>query len=115
MDTVLVKRTMLSNVNRAFIDKNKNDWFNIVNLEHSRSSKGGNKLRTYKLFKSVFETEEYCTMILPRNHRSALSRFRCGVAPIRLETGRYERLPVCERVCPFCNDTVENEIHVILS
>ena len=54
-------------------------------------------------------------MILPRNHRSALSRFRCGVAPIRLETGRYERLPVCERLCPFCNDTVENEIHVILS
>ena len=31
----------------------KTDWFNIVNLEHtsSRNSTGGNKLRTYKLFK----------------------------------------------------------------
>ena len=54
-------------------------------------------------------------MVLPRSHRSALSRFRCGVAPIRLETGRYERLPVCERVCPFCKDVVENETHVIIS
>ena len=31
------------------------------------------------------------------------------------ETGHYERLPFCESVCPFCNDTVENEMHVILS
>ena len=72
-------------------------WFNIVNFEHSRNGTGGNKLRTYKLFKKLFlfETEKYCTMVLPRCHRSALSRFRCGVARIRLETGRYERLPVC--------------------
>ena len=114
MDTVLVKQNMLNSANIAYINKYKNDWFNIVNLDHSRNSTGGNKLRTYKLFKSSVEVEKYCTMILPRNHRSALSGFKCGVAPIRLETGRYERLPICERLCPFCNDTVENEIHVIL-
>ena len=53
-------------------------------------------------------------MILPRNHRSAFSRFRCGVAPIRLETGRYERLSEAERVCPFCSTEVENELHVVI-
>ena len=98
MDNVLVKQQMINNVNSAYIDKYKHNSFNIVNLEHSRNSTGGNKLRTYKLFKDSFNTESYCTMILPRSHRSAFSRFRCGVAPIRLETGRYERLPVCERV-----------------
>jgi hypothetical protein len=36
------------------------------------------------------------------------------VAPLRLETGRYERLPESGRVCPFCKDLVENEIHVSL-
>lgn len=48
-------------------------------------------------------------------HRSALSKIRCGVAPIRVETGSVENLPVNEndRLCPFCN-TVEEEIHVLL-
>ena len=115
MDNVLVKQQMINNVNSAYIDRYKLNWFNTVNLEHSRNSTGGNKLRTYKLFKDTFSTESYCKMILPRSHRSAFSRFRCGVAPIRLETGRYERLPVCDRVCPFCKNVVENETHVILS
>ena len=55
-------------------------------------------------------------MVLPPSHRAALSKFRCGVgrvAPIRLETGRFEGLPVDRRLCPFCH-VVENEIHVLL-
>ena len=52
--------------------------------------------------------------IMTRSHRSALVKFRCGVAPIRLETGRYEKLLVNERFCPFCLDCVEDECHVIL-
>ena len=49
---------------------------------------------------------------------SALCKFRCDVAPIRLETGRYENLRVEERFCPFCPfcpNTVEDEKHVILN
>ncbi len=39
---------------------------------------------------------------------------RCGVAPIRHETGRYERLTEQERICPVCNmDQIESEIHVM--
>ena len=37
----------------------------------------------------------------------------CGVAPIRLETGRFEGLPVESRLCPFCR-VVEDESHVLL-
>ena len=54
-------------------------------------------------------------MILPQSHRSAFSKFRIGVAPIRVETGRYEGLREENRTCPFCeNDIVENELHVML-
>jgi hypothetical protein len=35
-------------------------------------------------------------------------------APIRIETGRYERLSVEERVYPMCNESVEDERHVLL-
>ncbi len=40
---------------------------------------------------------------------------RCGVAPIRLETGRYEGLTEQERICTVCNmDEIESEMHVII-
>ena len=43
-----------------------------------------------------------------------IDKFRCGVAPLRLETGRYEGLPADERKCPFCWVHVEDEKHVLL-
>ena len=36
------------------------------------------------------------------------------MAPIRLETGRYEGLPVNERICPICMLEVEDEEHVLM-
>ena len=88
-------------------------WHIRVNSHNSRSGNGGNKLRTYKLFKTTFQMEQYCKTIMPTSHRSAFAKFRCGVAPLRLETGRYEGLTVNERVCPFCRTQIETEIHVI--
>jgi hypothetical protein len=60
------------------------------------SGSGGNKLRTYRLFKTEYETELYCTLIMPPCHRTAFSKFRCAVALLRIETGRYEGLDVLE-------------------
>ena len=34
-------------------------------------------------------------------------------APIRVETGRYERLPVSERICFHCETCVEDELRVL--
>ncbi len=36
------------------------------------------------------------------------------MAPLRVETGRYEGLAFEERVCPYCKDLVEDESHMIL-
>ncbi len=43
-----------------------------------------------------------------------LVKFCSGTAPIRIETGRFEKLPLDQRLCPFCDNTIENELHVIL-
>ena len=85
----------------------------MLNTVSSRRGNGGYKLRTYKLFKTEFKVEEYCRMLLPLKHRSAFAKFRCGVAPLKIETGRYENLVVEERICPFCSN-IEDEMHVIL-
>jgi hypothetical protein len=83
----------------------------------ARNGPGLNKLRTYRLFKEVFQTEHYVKSIDIRARRRSLAQLRCGVAPIRLETGRYERgryLPVEERCCYVCENSVESELHVIV-
>ena len=56
----------------------------------------------------------YCKLLLPLSHRAAFAKFRCGVAPIRIETGRFENLDLSQRLCHFCN-VVEDETHVILN
>ena len=95
------------------MNKFTEDWSSTLNTDTSRRGNGGNKLRTYELFKSEFKVEDYCKMLLPLKHRSAFAKFRCGVAPIRIETGRYEGLSIEERICPFCSD-IEDEKHVLL-
>ena len=42
-----------------------------------------------------------------------MDKFRAGVAPLRLETGRYENLAVSQRTCFNCNESVESERHVL--
>ena len=37
-----------------------------------------------------------------------------GVAPLRIETGRYDCLEEEQRICFNCNDTIESEAHVLL-
>ena len=54
---------------------------------------------------------------MSRGHRSALAKFRCGIAPLRIETGRYKRnrLPAEACFCPVCNKGMDDEIHVLLT
>ena len=90
-------------------DEHVNDWHNCLSVERSVSGRSGNKLRTYRLFKNSFETEIYCKIAFPFSHRSAFAKFRCGVAPLRIETGRFENLRIEERICCFCSDFIEDE------
>ena len=105
--------SLLELQNAIMFNAYKNSWINAINSDRGASTSGMNKLKTYKLFKDTYEVEAYVKTVMPRCHRSALARFRCGVASIRVETGRYERLPLDERLCPFCNAEIEDELHVL--
>ena len=43
-----------------------------------------------------------------------MAKFRSGVAPLRLETSRYENLEINQRTCFNCCDLVESERRVLL-
>ncbi len=71
-----------------------------LNRESAKRGTGGNQLRTYRLFKNEFQTEKYVLKLyIMHEQRSSLAKFRCGVAPLCLETGQHEGLPEEERIC----------------
>ena len=76
----------ISQLEEKMFDKYKKDWCTRI-----FSYSTGCKLRTYKLFKHTYNTEQYLLQKMPQRHRSAFSKFRCGVAPLKIETGRYEK------------------------
>ena len=74
------------------------------------------KLRTYKLYKSEYKAENYVCMNLSKNVRSKLAKLRSSTLPLRIETGRFERLAVSDRLCKFCDvipASVETEYHFL--
>ena len=110
-------------INKSFVALQVQDNIRTTELEkwhydlerEKRRGVCGNKLRTYRTFKNHHKTGHYLTHLIPRRHRSAFSKFRCGVAPLRLDMGRYENLQVHERICLFCSDRqIEYEAHVLL-
>ena len=74
------------------------------------------KLRTYIKFKTEFITESYVMFNLTKCERSMLAQFRCGILPLRIETGRYIGEHPEERLCNMCEtDSVEDETHFLIN
>ena len=106
-------RSVISNVDAKLKTMYIEEWKNDLNKVEGINGTGRNKLRTYRLFKADYEVEKYVKQNLTRKCRSAYAKFRCGVAPLRIETGRYIGLEESQRTCYFCENVVENEVHVI--
>ena len=106
---------MVASIQDSLHHKFLSKWSTDVNRDFSQRGNDSNTLRTYKQFKQVYRTECYATMFLPFKHGSVFAEFRCGVAPLKLETGRYEGLLPEQRACFYCADCMESEEHVLLS
>ena len=75
---------------------------------------GKPKLRTYVKYKQDFQTEFYVSCLLPKYQRSVFAKLRCGVLPLKIETGRFTSIELSERICEFCLlGEVEDELHFI--
>ena len=74
---------------------------------------GGNKLRFYKQFKTLFQMEPYLNLIDNFHLRKCISKFRCSDHVLELETGRHKRIKLEERLCKMCKVAVETEEHFL--
>ena len=107
------------NAQSKLLDNFVETWYDDLNRIDAKKGPGLNKLRTYRLFKSTYNTECYLTnRSISLSERRAFAKFRCSATPLLIETGRYQNgiyLPVNERICKFCDNGVEDELHVLLS
>ena len=89
-----------------------------ASLWNDRGQENGNKLRTYRLYKSDLLPEPYVKINMDRTHRRILAKFRSGSLPLNIETGRYAKpkVPLLERTCKLCsNNCIEDEMHFLMS
>ncbi len=94
----VVEGKVLSDLDNVLSEHFENLWHTRVNRVESIRGPGRNELRTYKLFKQNITTEHYL-LLYNKKHRPAMAKFRAGVAPLRLETGRYDNTDEVDIVC----------------
>ena len=79
-----------------------------------RGVSGGNKLRTYRTFKTDIGCKLYLNAVQFLAQRRAYAQFWCGVTPLRIETGHFNCLHLNERTCFVCSGIIETEEHILL-
>ena len=71
----------------------------------------GNKLRTFSLYKIEIQKETNVKFPITRDHCHILAMVRCGNLPLHIAR---PKIPVDQRTCIHCNDTVEDELHFLI-
>ena len=99
--------------------KFREGWREELFNDQRRREGCGNKLRTYRIFKTSFGHEEYLYKCKSQIHRKNLTRLRLSSHKLRIETERMvsgaKRLKPEERICKFCTlNECEDEIHFVI-
>ena len=82
----------------------------IMHKEWSNKLPKKTKLRRYSLFKNEIKTKEYILSNIDKYKRSLLCQLWIGIRPLEIETGRYTRKKVKDRICKLCKLEIEDEI-----
>ena len=81
-------------------------WPNEINNDTREDANQSNKMRTYRLFKTIgnYKCEDYLHQVTNRRHRITVTKLRLSNHKLAIETGRYSRpfKKPAERICPIC-------------
>ena len=73
------------------------------------------KADTFRSLKTEISFEKYLYIVRNHKHHIELSRLRLSSYCLLIEKRRHQKppLPRSERVCPFCQDKIEYETHLV--
>ena len=94
---------------KSFKQKVKDQYLQTWNALVDQSSSALN----YRTFKTTFEMNSYF-QYLPNDKCRILTAFRTRNHRLPIETGRWTSIPLIERTCKLCNNTIGDEFHYIL-
>ena len=81
-------------------------WNSELSRQTSKKGEAGNKLQTYRLFKSWFQLEGYLSQVKVAKYRIALTKLRVSCHRLQIELGSYHKpcsiLPE-QRLCKLRN------------
>ena len=96
---------------KQLVDLMKKKYVSYWNqtLQHSR------KLSFYHSIKKNYSLSAYLDSTRKNPMRRTLLKLRIGCHNLRVETGRYGKIPLEERICPLCSgNKIEDETHLLL-
>jgi hypothetical protein len=96
----------LTEAYNKLLERNRNMW----HLEAEKKP----KLRTYIRIHDFDSKQTLLKANLTRYQRSLLSQLKFGILPLKLETDRYQGIPIEQRICKICDiKSVEDEPHFL--
>ncbi len=102
----LGKPVDLESISISLHGKARNQWY--------ADSHNKEKLRTFVEIHNFEDTKQLISNNLSRTQRSLVFKFKSGVLPLKIETGRFKGTGRELRFCDICNaGTVEDEMHYL--
>ena len=108
-------RRIIEQVMTCYRDQFIQLWNSELSRQTSKRGEAGNKLRTYRLFKSRFQLEGYLSQVKVAMYRTALTKLKVSCHRVQIELGRYHKphsIPPEQRLCKLCN-CIEDELHFL--
>ena len=93
-------------------------WLSEINNDTRKDANQSNKMKTYRLFKTIdnYKCEDYLHQVTNMRHWIALTKLQLSNHKLAIETGRYSRpfnKKPEERICPICKIEMEDEYHFL--
>ena len=69
----------------------------------------------FNTFKSYYTSSSYLDLTNKLSERKELMKFKIGNHKLKIETGRYDKIPRVNRLCPICaSNQIEDEFHFLI-
>ena len=92
---------------------NNKVWNKQLFNDQRKRQNAGNKLSTYRTFKTNIKQEKY-TQILDQKQRQILCKFRISSHDLEIEKGKFNQIEPEKRNCKLNIGEVEDEMHFLL-
>ena len=83
----------------------------IIHWKHSLCN--SQKLEFYNAFKDSYTPSIYLDVTRKNPNRKTLVKLRISNHKLNIETGWYDKISRCDRICPVCSLDIEDEIHFL--